>query len=471
MAAIAIPYLASKREVGRFPELTMRNLIVERTETQLERPLALISRPGLKPFVTVGQGPVRGLYRKAGLFNDQTMIVSGTQVFLVADNGQVTTLTGSVAGRGRVRIDMGRDDEANDIARIATGTALYLVSGSTVTAEDFPGSGADAAGCTDVLEFRSFWIAIRAGTDLVYYQVPGVSTWTLLDYAAAEYQPDKLEALESLGQGLWFLGTDTTEVWALTGDGNDPIAPAGGQAYDAGCRARDTAVSIAGVLFWVDQRCNVRMTTGGVPQVISDSALAEQIRGVPAEDLRAWAFGLDGHVYYVLTTGEATWVFDASAERWSRFSSKGYDYWRAHLGTDVGGVVICSDALQGSNQVWKLDTDRQTDGDDEYPAFFTAMIEQPEGALPLGNVVVNMAKGYAPRSGQGSSPLVGMRYGDNDATKWSAWQWASPGITGARDGQVRWNRLGMVRPPNRFIQILCSDPIERRFSDVRGNVP
>lgn len=469
MAAIAIPYLAAKRTVGRFPELTMQNFIVERTETQIERPLALIGRAGLKPFVTVGQGPVRGLYQKAGLFNDDALIVSGTQVFRVAQNGQVTTLTGSVAGRGRVRIDMGRDADANDIARIATGEGLYLVSGNTVTEEDFPDN--TRPGCQDILEFRSFWIAIRTGSDLVYYLVPGSTTWTALDYASAEYQPDKLEALESRGQGLWFLGTDSTEVFGLTGDGNDPIAPIGGMAYDAGCRARDTAVNIAGVLFWVDQRCNVMMSTGGAPESISSSALAEQIRLSPAEDLRAWGYGRDGHVFYVLTTGDATWVFDASSERWGRFSSKGYTYWRAHLGSDVGGFVIASDALQGSNKVWKLEPGRNTDEDDEIVRRFTAMIEVPEGALSLGNVVVNMALGYSPRTGQGSSPLVGMRYSDDGTATWSGWQWASPGITGARKGQVRWNRLGQVRPPNRFLEFTCSDPIEVRVSDVRGNVP
>lgn len=468
MPPIHISYSANKRSIGAFPELLQTDVIAERTPTQLERPLALMARPGLKSFVTVGQGPVRGIYQKAGIFGGDAIIVSGTQVFRVATNGTVTTFTGAVAGRNRVKIDLGRDNNANDIGRIATRTGLYLISGTTVTEEDFPDN--TRPGCADVLEHRSFWLAIVTGTDRIYYIVPGDSAWTALDFTDAQYQPDKLVALDALGEVIMLMGDTTVEGWALTGDSNNPIQPAGGIAYDVGCRARDSVSTIAGVMFWVDERCNVRMTTGGPPQVISDSALAEQIRAQPDDKLRAWSFGLDGHLYYVMFTGANTWVYDASAEIWSRFTSKGYAYWRAHLGTDVSGVVMATDALPGSNKVWLVDPYVTTDEGEEIACTFTGMLEVPEGRVSVSNLVLSCAMGFAPRSGQGSDQLMAMRYSDDETATWSPWQYASMGTTGRHKGEVRWNRLGQASPPRRIFQLRSTDPGTRRFSDLRANV-
>ena len=469
MPPINISYSANKRSIGAFPELVQLNMVAERTPTQIERPVALVARPGLKPFTTVGQGPVRGIYQKAGLFGGDAIIVSGTQVFRVAANGTVVPLTGTVPGRNRVKIDLGRDENGEDVGRIATGAGLFVISGSTVTEEDFP--SATRLGCADILEHRSFWVAIVNGTDRVYYIVPGTSTWNALDFADAEYEPDKLVALDSVGDVMMFMGDTTVEGWALTGDSNNPIQPAGGVAYDMGCRARDSVSAIGNVLFWVDERCNVRMSNGGPPAVISDSALSEQIRLYPADKLRAWTFGLDGHLYYVLTTSGATWVYDVSAETWARFESKGYGFWRAHLGTDVSGVVLATDALPGSNKVWLVDPARATDETDEITCAFTGMLEAPEGRASISNVVLACATGFSPRSGQGSAPVWAMRYSDDQAATWSPWQYASVGATGKHKAEVRWNRLGQVSPPGRFFQLRCTDPVTRRVSDFRANVP
>lgn len=468
MAKLAIAYGASRQDVGKFPELVNRNCVVVKAPSQQEVPVALLVRPGLTDFGIVGTGPLRGVSRKAGLFSNDALLLSGATLYRVASTGVATAFTGSVTGRDRVKIDIGRDADDNDVARIATGDALYKVTvAAGVVAEDFPSAG--GAGAQDLVFHRGFWVALEAGTDKAYYQIPGTTTWNALDFASAEYQPDKLVAVDSVRDQLWFLGDVSTEVFTLTG--LDPaIAPYGGLAFDVGCRARDTVVSIGGSIIWVDDRCNVQMSSGGEPRPISDAGLAGLIREADAADLRAWAFGLDGHVFYVLSLGDSTWVYDQSAPAWSTWDSKDYDYFRGHLGCEYAGQIITLDALQGSGQIWLVDTASKTDNTAEIGCEFSAFLEVKEGRLPVSCVELIGLTGDAPMTGQGSAPLVGMRYSDDGAKTWSSWRWESMQTTGQYRGRVRWRQLGQARAPQgRVFRFRCSEPIGRRFSDLRVN--
>lgn len=467
MPKLAIAYGASRQDVGKFPELTQRNCVVVKAPSQQETPVALLVRPGLTDFGEVGTGPLRGVARKAGLFGNDALLVSGNTLYRVASTGVATAFSGTIAGRDRVKIDIGRDADDNDVARIATGDAMYMATGASVAAEDFPEAG--GAGAQDLVFHRGYWIAIEAGTDKAYYQIPGETTWNALDFASAEYQPDKLVAVDSVRDQIWFLGDVTTEPFTLTGA--DPaIAPYGGLAFDVGCRSRDAVVSIGGSIIWVDDRCNVQMSSGGEPRPIADAGLIALIREANAEDLRAWGFGLDGHVFYVLSLGASTWVYDQSGPTWGTWDSKGYDYFRGHLGCEYAGQIITLDALQGSGQIWLVDPGAMDDDGEEIGCEFSAFMEVKEGRVRVGNVELIGLTGDAPMTGQGSAPLVGMRYSDDGAKTWSSWRWASMQTTGQYRGRVRWRQLGQARAPQgRVFQFRCSEPIGRRFSDVRVN--
>lgn len=461
MAAIPIAFAASART--GFPESVALNCFSEASPTKAGAPEAMIARPGLEAFQQIGTAPIRGVFQKAGLLGDAAFVVCNTTAYLVTEGGAITTLTGTIPGSGLVEIDGQLDADYNSIIRVATGTSLhkYDSSGSTVVDE-----GIEA---TSVAAFKGYWFYTATGTDAVYRQNPASSSWSAIDFASAEYAPDPNKGVRAVGDLMWLLGSATTEPWRLTGDGTAPTAPAQGLASDIGCRNISAAVNVGGVLIWVDDKCSVQLTDGGPPVVISDNGLAEEIRRTPAADLSASWIMVDQHPLYVLHLGTGkTKVFDLSTKRWVRFQSLGYDYWRPRMFVNIGDTVLATDRL--SNQVWRLDPDRRTDGDVSFQVRFQAFLEVAEGVVDLANVELDCLLGAAPRSGQGSDPKVVMQISRDEGATWGTARERSLGTTGNRNVRPRWVGLGEVRAPGAILDFSVTDPVGRRFSAVRANV-
>src|SRR5690606_37919043 len=82
-----------QRNVAKEPQISLRNRYAERNPTLNDSPVSLISRPGLKKWQEVGDGPIRKVYSSVGAFNDDLFVVSGTNLYQVAsDVGTVTTI-------------------------------------------------------------------------------------------------------------------------------------------------------------------------------------------------------------------------------------------------------------------------------------------------------------------------------------------------------------------------------------------
>lgn len=464
-APLAIAFAASKR--SGFPEAITLNCYSEKAPTKATDPEALIARPGLEDFETVGTAPIRGVFQKAGLLNDAAFIVCNDTAYLVTEGGAITTLSGTITGSGLVEIDGGlgpADTDYASIIRIANGTTLYKYDsqGTTVVDEGLP--------ATSVAFFSGYWIYTEAGSDAVYRQNPASSAWSAIDFASAEYAPDPNKGVRAVGDIAWLLGSSSTEGWRLTGNSSAPMEPAGGLKFDIGCRNISAAVNCGGTLIWVDDKGSVQLTEGGPPSVISDNGLAEQIRRTAAADLSASWFAVDQHWFYVLHLGTAaTWAFDLTTRRWVRFASPGYDYWRARMFVNIGDTILATDRL--SSQVSRLDPDRRTDGDEPFQVEFCAFADVQEGALDLANVELDCLLGDAPRSGQGSDGgVITLRISRDEGATWGIAREQSLGAAGVRSRRPRWNALGEVRAPGAILKFEVSDPVGRRFSAVRANV-
>lgn len=468
MPLLPLVYGAEKREIGRFPEMVLRNCTVDPAPTQQETPLAVLARPGTADFQAMPGQPLRGCARKAGLFGSDALILADATLVRVASNGLQTAFTGAIPGRDRVKIDIGRDADDNDVARIATGDALYIATGGTVALEPFPEIG--GAGAQDILFHRGFWIGIEAGTDKAYFQVPGETTWNALDFASAEYQPDWLVGLDSLRDQIWMVGGTSAEVFSLTG--TDPaIAPYGGLAFDKGCRARDSIVSVSSLLFWVDERSGVQMTNGGEPIQVASAGIVGEIRKARDQDIRAWGFGIDNRTYYILSLGFATWVYEAGTKSWATWDSTGQSFFKGHLGCEYAGQVLALDADPGSAQVWQIDPEAKTDAGDPIECELSAYLEVNEGSVAISNIELIGLAGDAPRTGQGSAPLMAMRYSKDGGKTWSNEKWASMHTTGKYAGRVRWKGgMGLASAPyGLLVRFRSSEPVGRRWSGARYN--
>lgn len=466
MVAVPLGYGFSDRNVGKFPGLVTRNMFAERPATD-PNALALVSRAGLEAFTSAGSGPIRAIFQRAGLFDGDMLVLSGATLYRVTTAGVATAFTGSVPGTTRVRIDAGPNADGNSEARIALGSdGVYLAIGTTVSTEAFP----DDAGVTDVMYLRGFWIAVRADTQVLYSRVPGDTAWDAITFTSAEYEPDKVVGLGKLGDTVLVLGEASVEPFALTGTAANPLAPYGGSAEDIGCRARDTIVSnLPGAVFMVGNDCAVYKMTPS-PVVVSDNGIAEKIRLADAMDLRAWAFSQDQHDFLVISLGTETIVYDDATKLWATWTSDGYDYFRGHLGCSVLGEVFAADSLTNSGQLWRVNPEKLTDAGDEIDCIGTGFYQMQEGSTVCSNLVLECARGWAPISGQGSDPLVGMRYSDDQGATWSGWSERTLGAMGRYRDKARWNALGTIRAPGRMFQFKATDPTVRRFSRLNMNV-
>jgi len=463
MTGILLAYGSSTRQ-GRLPNLTTLNMLAEPSATEVEKQLVLLARPGLDTLVTAGAGPIRGVFQRKGLFGDDAIVVSAQTVNRVSTSAVVTGLTGSLVGWNRIDMDGGQNLESDpvDEVRIATGDALYLVTATSVAAEVLP----DGVGAQSVMFNNGLWVASVAETGRALIKLPG-EPWAMLDSVVAEKSPDNLEAVRPLGDLFILLGAASVEGWQQTGLADPPIKRVAGQSFPIGCLARDAAKVVGTSLLFVGSDFSVYEYTT-FPQVISDFGLSEQIRLTEPSKIRAWSFTTDQHTYYILRLGNrGTWVFDLISRKWFNWSSYGEDYFKPHLGAQIGGMALAASDEDGT--IWKVDADALTDAGQPIERRFTGYVPLKGSWAIVDSVSLHCAVGVGLVSGQGVEPKVGLRYSTDQGKTWSPWMFEDLGAMGQYETRVIWRRLGRIDAPGIYFEWIVTDPIEVRVSDARMN--
>lgn len=83
-----------RRSVSGEPFIQMRNRYFEVNPTNQAEQTAILTRPALKRWKTIGSGPIKGLYSQPGSFNDALFVLSGEEIYRV-DQNDVTTFIGA----------------------------------------------------------------------------------------------------------------------------------------------------------------------------------------------------------------------------------------------------------------------------------------------------------------------------------------------------------------------------------------
>lgn len=172
----------------------------------------------------------------------------------------------------------------NTIPSVATGANwafdnTTLSAGGTTTFRQVPTP--DDVGVKSVCFLSGFIILIIAqgyGENGRFYWIePGATTIDPLNFATAERLPDGVLSCRAVGDQLWLFGTDTTEIWYITGDPNALFQRVQGRLFDHGVW-EGTDVQIGDNLFIVDAEGVVYSVSGGGPVRISDHSVEERIR-------------------------------------------------------------------------------------------------------------------------------------------------------------------------------------------------
>lgn len=443
MPEIQLGTSSKKRQTQWMPVIRAVNMLVEQSVTNRFNGIDHIQRPGEVLFADLGTDIIRGVFRQAGTFDGDFIVVSGDDLYRVDDIG-AETLVGAVPGSLRVSM-------AATASRvlIASDGVAYSSTGAVVTAVVMP----DSRLVGSVAQLNGYFILPEEGSARFYWIEPGQTDPDGLSFATTESSPGDIVKVERVGDELWFFKEEGIEVWVPTGDADLPFQRVPGRNYDKGCRARDSVCRFDNSVAWVG---NDGLVYRGdqAPVRFSDHSLEEQIRKSDVDSLRAWSFPVDGHSLWCLTISDGTYAYDASTQQWSEFQTYERMGWRCHVG-DMGETFV----VAGSDTDGKLyRLDPQVANDAGLP-----MVRRITGGIGVVGQPqrINSLDLYA-YTGTAQDPnlypkvRISLSY---DLQNYDDWFDVSMGRQGNYGETVRLNRLGVARYPGMLVQFQVTDDI------------
>jgi hypothetical protein len=461
MGQIALGQYAYRRGNGLLPSIRLENVFFERVPVNLKDQVALLTRPALTSYATVGTGPIRCVARKAGAFNGDALGVSGESLYRVAPGG-TQTLLGTVPGTGVVEIAA-----SPDLALIANGGALLQTDGVTVSAKTFPLSQF----VQSVGYINGYFLAVPVGSHRIYYTDLLTGEFDDTRYISAERYPDDLQKIIITSDEVWGMGTDSTEVFVPTGidtSEQPPFQRVEGRLYKKGLLNHAAAAEADNTVFWVGQSSDGGLAVyrgDAVPVAVSDASVAERIKAADPAAIKLWVFGRPGHSFIVLSLGaQGTWVLDIATGGWYEWGSLNRPQWRAHLGRGIwDGEVLAGDDETGD--LWLLDDDAPDDNGGPIRQVWTAGAPV-DGRITNTNVSLDCAVG---QTATGETASIHMNFSDDQGRTWQDEGECDLGSEGQYLTRARWDRLGQMVPPVRIYEWTTTGRVRMRINGARIN--
>lgn len=252
---------------------------------------------------------------------------NGATYYLVIGNKFYTMVGTALTERGTLdtfvtRCTMVFDD--NGEVAISDGTKLYHWTGSTFTKP----TTESAVGPLTFLGGRAVYS--EPGTGRFWWSGPNdMQSWGGLDFATAEGKPDVLvRAFENLKE-LWLFGTETTEIWTLSGSVDSAFIP--NTVMERGCAAPLSVVSEDNSLMWLGDDLIVYRADGYRPMRISSHSVERRIAALQREVItacEAFAYTDDGHKFITFRfPGHLTLQFNVATGLWNEARTFGLDDW------------------------------------------------------------------------------------------------------------------------------------------------
>jgi len=444
----------------------MINLFPEVIPEGGKEPGFLNRAPGLKLLQTIGSGPIRALWSHQ-TSNNNFYVVSGMEVYRVFDLNGTPTMIGQVSGTGPVSIA----DNGTQIFFACNGPS-YIYNEQThvfapITDPDFP--GAVTVGYLD-----GYFVFNEPNSQRVWVTslLDGTSV-DPLDFASAEGSPDGLVAINVDHREAWLFGSDSVEVWYDAGGADFPLVRIQGAFNEIGCAAPFSVAKLDNSLFWLGQdargqgivyRANgyngVRVSTHAVEYAIAQYGVIS--------DALAYTYQQEGHTFYVLTfpSANATWVYDAATQAWHEragLTDGEFTRHRSNCQCNFKGSIVVGDFENGNIYTFDLETYADNGSAQKWLRSWRAL---PTGTNNLKRTAhhslqLDCETGVGLNTGQGSDPLVMLRWSDDGGHTWSNEHWSSMGAIGRYGHRVFWRRLGMtLKLRDRVYELSGTDPVK-----------
>lgn len=425
---------------------------------------ALFGTPGKRLLATLpGTGGSRGVYRPT---KGQGIAVCGSSVFRVATDWTYT-LVGSIdAATTPVSID---DDGA--IAVIVTGARGYTLNLTTNVLTEI--SDPAFYGSNFVYFNKTVWIFNRPGT-AQFYLASTVGTGLVfdpLDFASATTNAEDIVRPVVNHEELFLFKETVTEIWRATGGPDFLFARDLNASIEKGCQAAHSVVALDNTLFWLGGDADgdgiVWKMNGYTPERISNDGVEYAIQNY-AQTSDAWGYSYqqEGETFYILTfpSANATWGYGVKSGEWHE---------RAYLSPVFGTLqrdrAVCHMYFAGEHVVadWEngklyaLDMDYFTDNGDPMPAIRACPHISGAGfnVIKFKRIRIDIESGVGLTTGQGSDPILMLRWSDDGGHTWANLKNMKMGKIGATKTRASLDRLGEGR--DRVFEISITDPVKR----------
>ena len=438
------------------------NLYVEIQQDAEKSTLALFPTPGLLAFVNFGAYPSRGFYKKDNFL----YVVNRFTLWQVSNDGTTTN-------RGTLATSAGRVDMSDN------GTQIIIVDGpngyifntitnvfTQITAPGFPGA-------TTVTFLNGYFIVTKPDSGQFYTSAlyDGL-TWSALDFATAESNPDNLvRVIADNGQVVLF-GPETTEFWSDSGALDFPLARIGAAALEWGLAARWTLAKFMDSLIFLRRNrlgaVQVCTLSGYNATAVSNPEMDYVFSKYSAtENATGFSYMVSGHPFYQINFPSAgeSWLYDGLSKAWSKVESSGgrhrgeiqQNFLDRSYVTDWenGKVYYFQDGLytdDGAQIARELITRHQSVGD--WACFDELWLEMESGT---GTLI-----------GQGADPKIMMSVSKDGGHTYGNEIWVPMGKQGEYRRRAVWRKLGRAR--DWVFKFRITDPVKTVFVAAWGRL-
>lgn len=457
--------------VGPSYTLRSRNIDAQRTvnlmpvmdETGMGKTVsALVPTPGLRRFVDLGSGVVRGMITDPG--SGRCFVIHGSQLTELFSDGTYAGISGLATSTGSV--GMASNGRQIVIVDGDNGYVLRLEDNQfgPITAEGWQGSNS-------VAFLDGYFIFVKPGSQVVYISAPYTDPIEIdpLDFASAEGSPDPLLAGYALHKQLWLFGSTSLEVWYNSGNPDFPFTPINGAFIEHGLAAAYSVAVMDDTFYWLGTDPTgtgiVYAANGFSTQRISNNAVEYAIQSYAnISDAVAFSYVQEGHRLYVLSfpTAQATWVFDSSTGQWHERqylnpSSGLAERHRAQYHCVAFGKHLVSD--YANSKVYELALDYYTDDGDPIarirrsPHISGGELER----IAFREFQLDIQSGVGLATGFGHNPQIQLRWSNDGGYTWSNEVSTGAGKQGEFKTRAIWRRLGQAR--DRVWEVTFTEPV------------
>ena len=511
------------------------NLMVERADSkEAAAPAALIGTPGLSIMTIVGaatSAPLRAMLElpplagsrlnsllivmKVGA-SDIVYLITCDETEFAATGNMVYTLSAAITNQPGFDADYPPMIVASPVTAVISniggliGIYYTLASGAvgTMTLDAAPTSAIPFA---DMTHLAGYFVAyMKSGTGAfhyIFYSANGIA-WVSADFFTAEADSSEVVKLVEKNGHLWVLKSKCIQVFAPTGQANNPFAPIQSATIQKGCRSKETVRLIGNYIYFLGNSEDgsgfvVYRVAGSEAQRVSNGFVEKKLQDIfdafgPAgiNDIVASNAVERGRNLYKLHChrGKTTMVFDELTGEWHErgFLNPSTGEYEEELGTiecSFNGKHIAGERRDGlvadatlpgfgiyevseqftENNVWYTDSVAHAAGVDTIirRERISPQFSDPDGRLlTCSELELLFENGFANSNGQGSDPKVTLYISHDGGNTWGNGITRSIGMIGKYKDRCVFHRLGSS---HKFtFKIEMTDPIAWKLANANA---